>query len=83
MTPVCVWAADRTLIFQEFPLMLNYASTVHSVQGCTLTKSVLIHIDGFAPGLAYVALSRNTNDSQIRIKRMLSVHDLRVIRFPA
>jgi hypothetical protein len=33
VTPVCVWATDRNLIFPEFPLMLNYASTVHSDQG--------------------------------------------------
>jgi hypothetical protein len=73
MTPVCVWAADRKLMFQEFPLMLKYASIVHSVQGCTLTKNIFIDIECFAPGLGYVALSSNTNRSRIRIKRMPSV----------
>jgi ATP-dependent exoDNAse (exonuclease V) alpha subunit len=82
MTPVCVWTADRKLVFQEFPLMLNYAGTVHSVQGCTLTKNIFTDIECFAPGLGYVALSRNTNLSQIRIKRMPSVEDLRVISPP-
>ena len=43
--------------FEQVPLMLRYAVTIHKAQGLTLER-VLVTMDFFETGLAYVAFSR-------------------------
>ncbi len=42
-----------------FPMQLGYSYTIHKCQGATLADGAIVHIrKSFAPGMAYVALSR-------------------------
>jgi Cdc6-like AAA superfamily ATPase len=65
---------DREVKFPDvFPLKMCYSLTVHKCQGMTICNKVLIDItDGFCPGLLYVALSRITNRSNIKIATKLT-----------
>lgn len=63
-----------TAISQQFPLCVAYAGTVHSSQGCTIrtefdlkTYSWNSETRGPVPGSAYVALSRATRISNVRL----------------
>ena len=50
---------DWTVLHQQFPLRLAYAMTFNGCQGLTLSKAALdLHIDPFAHGQLYTALSR-------------------------
>lgn len=47
--------------FNQFPLRLAWAITIHKSQGLTFEKAVIDAGEAFAPGQVYVALSRCTS----------------------
>ncbi|XP_062609593.1 uncharacterized protein LOC134271404 [Saccostrea cucullata] len=56
-----------TVVRHQFPIRLSWACTAHKVQGMT-TNNVVVNLDKvFAPGQAYVALSRVTSKSGLFI----------------
>jgi len=58
--PLRVQTADGgALVYEQVPLILGWALTIHRAQGMTLHAAVMgVDADIFAPGQAYVALSR-------------------------
>ncbi|MFG6083657.1 ATP-dependent RecD-like DNA helicase [Paracoccus litorisediminis] len=63
--------------FTQVPLVLGYAATIHKSQGLSLDD---VRIDfgrgTFAPGQAYVALSRATKLAGLSLARPLSLSDI-------
>jgi hypothetical protein len=71
--------------FEQFPIRLAWAITVHKSQGLTFEK-VIADLEGaFVPGQVYVALSRCTSFSGLMLRTQLNSHaiktDPRVIEF--
>ncbi|XP_062581675.1 uncharacterized protein LOC134243443 [Saccostrea cucullata] len=59
---------SKNVVRHQFPLKLAWACTAHKVQGMT-TKSVVVNLDRtFAPGQAYVAVSRVTSQNGLFIE---------------
>jgi hypothetical protein len=82
--PVASCPSNRYLRVCYWPLDLEHASTTHCLQGASVTTMLAIDLQTcFVHGMAYVALSRNTDTSMILLRRPLTVHDLRVISLPA
>ena len=71
--------------FEQFPIRLAWAITVHKSQGLTFEKVIADLGRAFAPGQVYVALSRCTSFSGLMLKTQLSSYaiktDPRVIEF--
>lgn len=71
--------------FEQFPIRLAWAITVHKSQGLTFEKVIADLGRAFAPGQVYVALSRCTSFSGLMLKTQLNSYaiktDPRVIEF--
>lgn len=82
-TPEDPEAVVETIVDEElgsytaFPLKLAYALTVHKTQGLTLENlNINLGWGAFAPGQAYVALSRAKSLAGLRMDRPLKVKDV-------
>ncbi|MFG6444715.1 ATP-dependent RecD-like DNA helicase [Microbacterium sp. P06] len=65
--------------FQQFPLRLAWAVTIHKSQGKTYERAVVdLGAGAFAPGQTYVALSRLTSLEGLYLSRPLRPSDIRV-----
>jgi ATP-dependent DNA helicase PIF1 len=67
----------------QFPIMLAFAITIHKAQGSTLARVCVDIGDSiFAPGQAYVALSRCITPDLLRIKSFVpeSLHASEIVR---
>lgn len=63
--------------FTQYPMKLSWANTVHRVQGMSLdAANIDLGWKAFAPGQAYVALSRVRSVEGICLKRPLNVNDI-------
>lgn len=71
--------------FEQFPIRLAWAITVHKSQGLTFEKVIADLGRAFAPGQVYVALSRCTSFNGLILKTQLNQNaimtDLKVLEF--
>ncbi len=71
--------------FEQFPLRLAWAITIHKSQGLTFEKAVIDAGAAFAPGQVYVALSRCTTLGGILLRSRISNNGLnndeRIVQF--
>jgi hypothetical protein len=71
--------------FAQIPLKLAWAITIHKSQGLTFDKAIIDVSEAFAPGQAYVALSRCRTLSGMILRNRIGAHhiigDPAVIRF--
>jgi len=51
----------------QFPIRVAFSDTVHGLQGTTLTKRHAVGCDWWESGMAYVALSRASCPSLLRV----------------
>ncbi len=72
-------------LFEQFPVRLAWAITIHKSQGLTFEKAMIDAGKSFAPGQVYVALSRCVSmDGMVLITPIRSqniISDFRIIQF--
>ncbi len=64
--------------FQHYPIKLAWAITVHKSQGLTFDKAIIDVSRAFAPGQAYVALSRLRSLKGLILTSTLPQHGLKI-----
>lgn len=73
--------------FEQYPLRLAWAITIHKSQGLTFEKAVVDAGESFAPGQVYVALSRLTSLEGLVLKSTINETaiktDERILHFSA
>ena len=71
--------------FEQYPVKLAWAITIHKSQGLTFNKAVIDVGNAFAPGQVYVALSRLTSLDGLILRTKIQPHvvssDQEVVRF--
>lgn len=71
--------------FQQYPIRLAWAVTIHKSQGLTFEKAIVDAERSFAPGQVYVALSRLTHIHGLVLLTPISPHNIlvdpRIIHF--
>lgn len=63
--------------FEQFPLRLAWAITIHKSQGLTFEKAIIDAGAAFAPGQVYVALSRCTSMQGLVLKSQITANGLK------
>lgn len=62
--------------YKQYPLRLAWAVTIHKSQGLTFDRAIIDIGDSFAPGQAYVALSRCTSLEGVVLRTPVTPHSI-------